>query len=310
MEPPQHVNLVHWDDVESEAVNVGELRSTQQSLGESAGAFRAGVTRVRVAPGARSSPVHVHADEEEFFYVLDGCGLSWQDGVTYPIARGDVLCHRVHEEAHTLIAGNDGLDVLAFGPQSEPNITWLPHAQVMRIGPRWVPAEVDDPFEAERRAGPIPLPPEPTATARSRSRTSKTSRPLFTTVPATRAASATSGPSWDRRPPACVMSNWLPRALSCPPHWHTAEEELFVVLDGEGEALLDDETIPIRAGSVLARPPEAREAHALRAGTGGLTYLAWGTRVPGDLVYYPRSRKVNIGELLFRVEPLDYWDGE
>ena len=32
-------------------------------------------------------PVHVHADEEELFYVLDGEGLSWQDGRAYRRAR-------------------------------------------------------------------------------------------------------------------------------------------------------------------------------------------------------------------------------
>jgi hypothetical protein len=41
-----------------------------------------------------------------------------------------------------------------------------------------------------------------------------------------------------------------------------------------------------------------------------MTYLAYGTRVPTDLVFYPRSSKVNVMGLLFRVEPVDYWDGE
>lgn len=32
-----------------------------------------------------------------------------------------------------------------------------------------------------------------------------------------------------------------PGTLSCPPHWHSAEEELFHVLDGDGEAVLGEE---------------------------------------------------------------------
>jgi hypothetical protein len=32
--------------------------------------------------------------------------------------------------------------------------------------------------------------------------------------------------------------------------------------------------------------------------------------VPADLVYYPRSAKVGVGGVLFRVEPVGYWDGE
>ena len=46
-------------------------------------------------------PVHVHADEEELFYVLDGEGLSWQDGRTYAVRAGDCVLHRPGAEAHT-----------------------------------------------------------------------------------------------------------------------------------------------------------------------------------------------------------------
>ena len=44
----------------------------------------------------------------------------------------------------------------------------------------------------------------------------------------------------------------------------------------------------------------------------GLSVLAFGTRDPRDVTYYPRSRKVSfrgIG-LIGRLDVLDYWDGE
>jgi uncharacterized cupin superfamily protein len=49
-----------------------------------------------------------------------------------------------------------------------------------------------------------------------------------------------------------------------------------------------------------------------RAGQGGLTYLAFGTREPADVCYYPRSNKINFGGVgvIARLERLDYWDGE
>jgi uncharacterized cupin superfamily protein len=103
------------------------------------------------------------------------------------------------------------------------------------------------------------------------------------------------------------------------PHCHSVEEEIFVVLDGEGALELmpctgdgsEVERHPVRRGSVVAQPPGARVAHTFRAGDAGLTLLAWGTREPGDLTYYPRSRKVYFpGGVLGRIEPLDYWDGE
>ncbi len=101
-------------------------------------------------------------------------------------------------------------------------------------------------------------------------------------------------------------------ALSAPPHCHSADEELFVVLGGAGIVLLGDEEHALRAGSVVARPPGTGVAHAFRAGDDGLELLAYGTRVPDDVCFYPRSRKVALRGLgvRFRVEAVEYWEGE
>jgi uncharacterized cupin superfamily protein len=88
------------------------------------------------------------------------------------------------------------------------------------------------------------------------------------------------------------------------------EEEIFVVLDGDGVLLLDDEEWPVRPGHVVSRLPGTGVSHAFRAGDGGLTYLAYGTREPGDLCFYPTSNKIAVAGAVFRIEPLDYWDGE
>jgi uncharacterized cupin superfamily protein len=43
-----------------------------------------------------------------------------------------------------------------------------------------------------------------------------------------------------------------------------------------------------------------------------MTLLAYGTREPDDICWYPDSQKISfIGvDIIARVEPLDYWDGE
>ena len=67
-----------------------------------------------------------------------------------------------------------------------------------------------------------------------------------------------------------------------------------------------------RRGHVVSRPAGTRISHCLRAGDAGLTYLAYGTRDPNDVCYYPRSNKIfwrGLG-LIARLEPLDYFDGE
>ncbi|MDX6704142.1 MAG: hypothetical protein QOF26_4368 [Baekduia sp.] len=305
-----HPNLTHWDQVAAEEVAVGELRGRWRDLGSAAGSFRAGVSLAEIAPGARSTPVHVHADEEELFYVLAGSGLSWQDGATYAIAAGDCLLHRVHEQAHTLIAGDGGLTVLAFGPRSEANITWLGHAGVMRVGPRWLPPELA-PYDAEAAAGALALP-DPSAdrpptilgideippTEHHRGKVHQKIRPIGTALGA-----ETTGMRHVRM---------VPGTHGTPHHCHGAEEELFVVLGGDGVLRLGEDRHAVGRGSVVARPPGTGVAHSFIAGESGLEYLGWGTREPNDICFYPDSGKVflcGVG-VIGRLEPADYWDGE
>ena len=103
-----------------------------------------------------------------------------------------------------------------------------------------------------------------------------------------------------------------PGARSSARHCHSVEEELFVVLEGDGAVLLGDERHPVWAGSVVARPPATGVAHAFEAGDDGMTLLAYGTRDPSDMCWYPDSSKVSFRGLgvIARVEPLGYWDGE
>ena len=58
--------------------------------------------------------------------------------------------------------------------------------------------------------------------------------------------------------------------------------------------------------------PRTRVGHAFRAGADGMKLLAYGTREPNDIAWYPRSKKVyfrGVG-LMTRLPELDYWDGE
>jgi mannose-6-phosphate isomerase-like protein (cupin superfamily) len=42
---------------------------------------------------------------------------------------------------------------------------------------------------------------------------------------------------------------------SCPYHFHHAQEEMFVILEGDGTLRVADELIPIKAGDVIFIPP-------------------------------------------------------
>lgn len=303
-------NLIAVEDVEAVAREIGELRAARRRLGAAAGTVRVGLSQWELPPGARSTPVHVHADEEEICYVLSGSGLSWQDGKTYPIQAGDCIVHRIQAEAHTVIAGDSGLTYLMFGEGSETNLTWLPRPKMMWAASRWIPTDGQHPFKAEVEAGPLELPDEPEA---QRPATIVTlddceaddeQRDGYKGLERKLAAAGGAVRSGLRH----VILR--PGQVSCPPHWHTVEEEIFYVLGGSGQALLGDDRLDIQRGSVLVRPPGSGVAHALRAGDDGMTYLVYGTRVPADICFYPRSNKVNIMGVLFEVTPVDYWVGE
>lgn len=303
--------LAHWDEVEPTVIDRGDLRGTRWRLGAAAGTDRTGLSRYRLAAGERAMPVHVHGDEEELFYVLAGEGLSWQDGRTYAVRAGDCILHLPGAETHTIAGAGTGLDVLGYGSGSDTGATWLPRAGAMWLNPRWLPLDGPHPFAREAAAGPLELPPP------ERGR------------PSTIVALADAEVSESRHGDVASVRHDLgdvlgsvrigvarlvvePRMLSYPPHCHAAEEELFVVLDGDGTLMLDRDEHPVRPGSVVARPPGTGVSHAFRAGDHGLTLLAFGTRESNDIVYYPRSGKVSLRgvKARFQVERVDYWHGE
>ncbi|MGZ6671029.1 MAG: cupin domain-containing protein [Solirubrobacteraceae bacterium] len=309
------MTLAHWDDVEPEIRDVGDMRATFRRLGAAAGATAVGVARIDIEPGCRPGPVHQHTSEEEIFFVLSGSGLAWNDGAVHEIGPGDTLVYVAGGPLHTVIAGDDGVSVLAYGENHAPALVRLPRAGMVRRGEVWLEASHDDPLEREAAAGPLDLP-EPTprpscSVALEDVEVEEEEAGEFAARErdlARAAGSVRTGLRHDIVPPG---------RLNCPPHWHAAEHELFVVLEGGGTLELYDnqgalaEEHALRPGHCVSRPAGTNLAHMLRAGDQGLTYLAYGTRESGEVVYYPRSKKAWLGRVLVRVELVDdYWEGE
>jgi uncharacterized cupin superfamily protein len=315
--------IAHWDDVEGEVVDKGPLGFTRYDLGGAAGTKAVGVTRARVNAGKQSSPVHVELDEEEIFYVLGGSGLSWQDGEVYEVQQGDCVVHRVAEETHTMIGGPDGLDLLIFGERTDPPVTYMPRAKAAYMGvtlavsPDAYPWNREAEADREAEAGDLELPP---------------ASPRRDNISSIGTPEREEGGAWAELGAAAGSArsglNWIqldPGRRGPPPHTHSAEEEIFVVLEGEGVLELwstpqtkrlhpdfEYQEHPVRAGHIISRQPGTRIAHSLKAGDVGLTYLVYGTREANDVCYYPRSNKIfwrGIG-LIARLESLEYDDGE
>jgi len=309
------VTLAHWDDVEPRRPQRPALGGAWSALGTAAGSVGVGVHRIQLDAGEVSTPAHVHGADEEIFYVLAGSGLSWQHGETYEIGAGDCLVHPARGKAHTLRAGEGGLDVLAYGERVRIGGAHLPKAGIYWLFPSWAEAgQGEHPFDREQHLEwpePSPRPSSIVNLDDVEDAYGGIAKHLGRSAGATR-----TGLNWISLPP---------HDEGAPPHCHSAEEELFVVLDGEGTLELwgppapgsppaaePQETHPLRRGHVVARPPATRVPHSFRAGDSPLTFLAYGTREPNDIAWYPRSNKVSfrgIG-LMARLEALEYSDGE
>jgi uncharacterized cupin superfamily protein len=316
------VTIAHWDDVPKRHQTAGHLGATWRDLGRAAGSVEVGVKRIEVDPDRWSTPAHVHGSAEEIFFVLGGSGISWQDGKSYEVGPGDCLVHLRETEPHTLKAGVDGLDVLTYGHRRWDEAAHLPRAGVSWLADSWVDAGHGlHPWAREAAAGPPELaePSERPATIVNVADVPVNERDGATVAYARRDLGRAAGSELTGLKHLIVPDG----KLNVPPHCHSAEEELFVVLEGEGVLELtptpdlasdgvEPSKHPVRRGSVVSRRAGTGVAHAFRAGHGGLTLLAYGTREPNDICYYPRSRKIfwrGVG-LVGRVEHLDYWIDE
>jgi uncharacterized cupin superfamily protein len=312
----RRVTLAHWDDVPANRVPMPNVGGAWQLLGQAAGAVTMGVNRVRLDPGEVATPAHVHGADEEIFHVLSGSGLSWQDGTTYEVRAGDTLVHRVRREAHTLRAGDDGLEFLVFGGRTAIGGAYLPKAGLYWLYPSWTEAGGGEhPFAREQHLEW----PEPQAER------PETIVHLHDVEGDYGGISKALGREAGARRSGLNRVALPPNEEGAPPHCHSADEELFVVLEGEGELELwsrpdpanqlqtePAERHPLRAGHVISRPAATRVPHSLRSGPAGMTYLAYGTKEPNDLCWYPRSNKVFLRGLgvIARLELLEYGDGE
>ena len=117
-----------------------------------------------------------------------------------------------------------------------------------------------------------------------------------------------------------------PGKSACPFHSHHVEDELFIILDGEGTYRFGSESYPIKAGDVLGAPAGGHEtAHQIiNTGTRPLRYYGVSTMSIADVCEYPDSGKFGVFSRSTRNPydtatvrhldrlgtSLDYWDGE
>ena len=113
-----------------------------------------------------------------------------------------------------------------------------------------------------------------------------------------------------------------PGQAQCPFHSHHGEEEMFLVLEGEGELRFGEQRYPVRRHDVISCPPGGAEvAHQLvNTGVRTIRYLALSTMVELESCENPDSKKISVVtgprgartvRAMFRSETtVDYYDRE
>lgn len=112
-----------------------------------------------------------------------------------------------------------------------------------------------------------------------------------------------------------------PGKRSCPYHFHYAQEEMFVIVEGHGTLRVAGEMLPIRSGDVIFIPPGPEYPHQIiNTSDAPLKYLSISTRETPEVCQYPDSGKyqamvtINGARAFTAVQrpgvTLDYWDGE
>ena len=107
-----------------------------------------------------------------------------------------------------------------------------------------------------------------------------------------------------------------PGMRGCPYHFHHAQEELFVVLEGEGSLRVAGQMLPVRAGDVVFIPPGPDHPHQfINTSAAPMRYLSISTMERPEICEYPDSGKYLAYDRGFRggqrvAANLDYWDGE
>lgn len=114
----------------------------------------------------------------------------------------------------------------------------------------------------------------------------------------------------------CTAVVLEPGKRAWPYHLHYAEEELFVVLEGEGASRYDDEEFPVRTGDMILTPPGPGTAHQIiNTSKSRLRYLALSAKRRPEVCYYPDSGKYGayFGEgredafIAMGESAVDYW---
>ncbi|MDA8347144.1 MAG: cupin domain-containing protein [Thermaerobacter sp.] len=114
-----------------------------------------------------------------------------------------------------------------------------------------------------------------------------------------------------RRPFEVDLVKLPPGKWNCPRHYHSEQWEYYMVLSGHGEMLQEKGTpsIPMEPGDHIVQPPGWIHTVA-NTGDEDLVYYVIADNPDDEHCYYPDSDKWLAADTIFRMQKVDYFDGE
>jgi len=84
-----------------------------------------------------------------------------------------------------------------------------------------------------------------------------------------------------------------PKTFTCPYHYHTEEEEICLVIEGEAILRVNNEFRKVKAGDLIYHGTNEKSAHHMYNHTEKpFKFLAMSTKFPEEKCFYPDSRKI------------------
>jgi uncharacterized cupin superfamily protein len=128
-------------------------------------------------------------------------------------------------------------------------------------------------------------------------------------------------PGTAARKMGCSVDTVPPGKQSCPYHFHHAQEEMFIVLEGTGTLRVAGQRLAIQAGDVMFIPPGPEYPHQIiNTSDAPLKYLSISTKDYPEVCEYPDSGKLmayswkdgqsTVRSMHHKNTAVDYWEGE
>jgi uncharacterized cupin superfamily protein len=316
-----------WSEAPRFALRYRHL--TRRAMGED---YRVGVVIEELAPGSQSSAAHYHVFEEEHVYILEGALTARIGDASYEMKPGDYVCFPAGQKAghclinestqvcrYVLVGERNPNEVSVFTDTGKVMVRSLGRGAIFDLAATrryWAGEDTGLPLGVSPASEPVPFTSEPPAEHKP---------PISSGDVAWHEADLGKG-FFDRNRHltyavagehyhvGVLIEAPPPGMRGAPRHFHMAEEEHALVLEGEVTLLLGEERYKMKPGDYVCFPAGQKAGHSfLNSGTGPCSYLMIGERNPNDVCVYTDSNKVGVKSLdaIFdRSATMDYLDGE